>query len=164
MAAEPMKENAAANPQPRPDIVVMKFGGTSVEDALAMRRTASIVAGRRDRALKPVVVVSAMAKVTDQLIAAAAAAGRDDRAGSIAIATRLRERHLDTAAQLVSGPRLEELQARLNTECDALEDLLRGIAAVGELTVRSQRPRPQLRRAHVLAHGRRPLPCARFIR
>ena len=130
-------ENAAATPQPRPDIVVMKFGGTSVEDAPAMRRTASIVAGRRDRALKPVVVVSAMAKVTDQLLAAAAAAGRDDRPGSIAIATRLRERHLDTATQLVDGQRLDELKARLNTECDALEDLLRGIAAVGELTARS---------------------------
>ena len=42
--------------------------------------------GRRDQGLKPVVVVSAMAKVTDQLLAAAAAAGRDDRAGAMALA------------------------------------------------------------------------------
>src|SRR6185437_2629896 len=59
----------------RPKLVVMKFGGTSVEDAAAMRRTAAIVRGRRERGLQPVVVVSAMAKVTDQLLAAAAAAG-----------------------------------------------------------------------------------------
>ena len=73
----------------REQLVVMKFGGTSVEDAKAIARTAAIVAGRRNRGLKTVVVVSAMAKVTDQLLAAAAAAGRDDRAGSLALSSRL---------------------------------------------------------------------------
>ena len=121
----------------RPNIVVMKFGGTSVEDAVAMKRTASIVAGRQSRALRPVVVVSAMAKVTDQLLAAAAAAGRDDRTGAIAISVKLRERHLDTAAQLVTGARLMSLASKLHGEFDALDDLLRGIAAVGELTPRT---------------------------
>jgi aspartate kinase len=123
--------------QGRPQIVVMKFGGTSVEDAVAMKRTASIVAGRRDRGLKPVVVVSAMAKVTDQLLAAAAAAGAGDRAGAMSIAVKLRERHLATAAELVSGERLSSLEARLTQEFDALDDLLRGIGAVGELTPRT---------------------------
>jgi aspartate kinase len=33
----------------REDLVVMKFGGTSVEDATAMKRTAAIVAGRRKK-------------------------------------------------------------------------------------------------------------------
>jgi aspartate kinase len=121
----------------RPHIVVMKFGGTSVEDAAAMKRTAAIVAGRRERKLKPVVVVSAMAKVTDQLLAAAAAAGNNDRAGAIALAVKLRERHLATAAQLVTGERLMQLAAKLHQEFDALDDLLRGIAAVGELTPRT---------------------------
>ena len=66
---------------PRNHLVVMKFGGTSVEDATAIQRTASIVAGRAQRGLNPVVVVSAMAKVTDQLLAcsAAAYAGRGDK-------------------------------------------------------------------------------------
>jgi len=123
--------------QGRPTIVVMKFGGTSVEDAVAMKRTAAIVLGRRTRGLKPVVVVSAMARVTDQLLAAAAAAGHDDRAGAIALSVKLRERHLDTAAQLVTGERLMALAAKLHQEFDALDDLLRGIAAVGELTPRT---------------------------
>ena len=121
----------------RPEIVVMKFGGTSVEDATAMRRTAAIVAGRRGRGLRPVVVVSAMAKVTDQLLAAAAAAGRDDRAGAVAIAAKLRERHVATAAELVSGEAFESLAGQLHHDFDALTDLLRGIAAVGELTPRT---------------------------
>ena len=53
-------------------LVVMKFGGTSVEDAGAIERTAGIVAGRIAKGLQPVVVVSAMARVTDLLISAAA--------------------------------------------------------------------------------------------
>ena len=47
-------------------MIVMKFGGTSVESAEAIERVAKIVASRSKRS--PVVVVSAMAKVTDQLV------------------------------------------------------------------------------------------------
>ena len=129
--------SAVSGSQARPNIVVMKFGGTSVEDAVAMKRTASIVRGRRERGLQPVVVVSAMAKVTDQLIAAAAAAGRDDRDESLRISAKLRERHLSTAAELVNGEQLVEVLSHLHHDFDALDDLLRGIAAVGELTART---------------------------
>ncbi|GAA3767595.1 lysine-sensitive aspartokinase 3 [Terriglobus aquaticus] len=121
----------------RGDVVVMKFGGTSVEDAVAIARTAGIVAGRRDRNLRPFVVVSAMAKVTDSLLAAAAAAGRGDRAGALALSQRLRGRHLETAAKLVSAAADVPLSNALHAEFDALDDLLRGIAAVGELTPRT---------------------------
>ncbi|HYW36721.1 MAG TPA: hypothetical protein VE957_01290, partial [Terriglobales bacterium] len=41
-------------------MIVMKFGGTSVQDAKAIERVAHIVQGRL--ADRPVVVVSAMAK------------------------------------------------------------------------------------------------------
>ncbi len=124
---------------PRPDIVVMKFGGTSVEDASAMLRTAAIVAGRRDRGLRPVVVVSAMSKVTDQLLAcaAAASAGKGDREAALAIAARLRTRHLDAAATLASGERLDALQQDVGRAFDSLDELLRGIAILRELTPRT---------------------------
>ena len=59
-------------------MIVMKFGGTSVEDSSAIERAAKIVADRRVRL--PVVVVSAMSKVTDQLLAAGQAAGAGDPA------------------------------------------------------------------------------------
>lgn len=121
----------------RPGLVVMKFGGTSVEDARAMLRTAAIVEGRVGRGLAVVVVVSAMAKVTDLLLAAAAAAGRGDRVGALAISSRLRHRHVDTAAELGSGAGVGGLQAALHAEFDGLDDLLRGISAVGELTPRT---------------------------
>jgi aspartate kinase len=121
----------------RADIVVMKFGGTSVEDATAILRTAAIVRGRRERGLKLVVVVSAMAKVTDQLLAAAAAAGQGDKAGALAIAAQLRSRHLATTAELLSGELHAEVDAAVRRSFDLLDDLLRGIAAVGELTPRT---------------------------
>jgi aspartate kinase len=115
----------------------MKFGGTSVEDAKAMLRTAAIVNGRRKKGLSTIVVVSAMAKVTDQLLASAAAAGRGDKAGTLAISSRLRNRHIDTACELLDETRFAALQAAVHQEFDALDDLLRGIAAVGELTDRT---------------------------
>jgi len=121
----------------RANLVVMKFGGTSVEDAKAMLRTTAIVKGRRARGLSPVVVVSAMAKVTDQLIAAGKAAGRGDKSGALAIAARLRNRHIETAGDLLCGELFAELQTMIKSEFDALDDLLRGIAAVGELTPRT---------------------------
>ena len=46
-------------------MIVLKFGGTSVQNAEMMDATLSIVAGQLDRA--PVLVSSAMSKVTDQL-------------------------------------------------------------------------------------------------
>jgi aspartate kinase len=121
----------------RPQLVIMKFGGTSVEDAAAMRRTAAIVRGRRERGLEPVVVVSAMAKVTDQLLAAAAAAGRGDRADALAISSRLRHRHIETANNLLCGDLFTEVEASIHRRFDSLDDLLRGISAVGELTPRT---------------------------
>ncbi|HTH53134.1 MAG TPA: lysine-sensitive aspartokinase 3 [Edaphobacter sp.] len=121
----------------REQLVVMKFGGTSVEDAKAMERTAAIVGGRRKKGLETIVVVSAMAKVTDQLLAAAAAAGRGDKSGALAISARLRSRHVDTANDLLEKDRFIGLEMAVHQEFDALDDLLRGIAAVGELTART---------------------------
>jgi aspartate kinase len=123
---------------PRPQLVVMKFGGTSVEDATAIQRTASIVAGRLRKGLNPIVVVSAMSRVTDTLLAAAAAAGRNAREEALKLSDTLRTRHLNTAAELVTTPdALTALHLNIHHDFDTLDDLLRGICAVGELTPRT---------------------------
>ena len=132
---------------PRQDIVVMKFGGTSVEDSAAMLRTAAIVAGRVRKGLKPIVVVSAMSKVTDTLLAAAAAAGRNAREEALKLSDGLRTRHLKTASELTTGDRLMSLQLNIHHDFDTLDDLLRGISAVGELTPRTS--------DHVVSFGER---------
>jgi aspartate kinase len=117
-------------------LVVMKFGGTSVEDAAAIHRIGNIVTSRRDSGVTPIVVVSAMARVTDQLLAAAAAAGRGDRAGALAITARLRSRHVETATALVSTETIPDLAQWIETEFCSLDEVLRGLSAVGELTPR----------------------------
>ncbi len=118
-------------------LVVMKFGGTSVEDPAAIARTAAIVAGRVAQGRQPVVVVSAMARVTDQLLRAAAAAAVGDRTGALAISSRLRSRHRDTAAALVQNPAaVAELINFIDQKFDQLDEVLRGLAAILELTPR----------------------------
>src|SRR5581483_11193688 len=107
--------------------IVMKFGGTSVEDSAAIDRAARIVCSRREE--RPVVVVSAMAKVTDQLLAMARAAGAGDRDTALGLSRSLRERHYNAASEL--------LGTGVFTQFHALDELLRGIAAVGELTPRT---------------------------
>ena len=118
-------------------LVVMKFGGTSVEDPAAIGRTAAIVAGRVALGKQPVVVVSAMAKVTDQLLRAAAAASTGDRTGALAISSRLRARHRDTATELVknTADRAALIDA-IDEKFDSLDEILRGLSAILELTPR----------------------------
>jgi aspartate kinase len=119
------------------NLVVMKFGGTSVEDPAAIRRTADIVKGRVAHGKSPVVVVSAMAKVTDQLLRAAAAAAQADRMGALAISSRLRSRHRDAACDLVKKPEDSAvLMEAIDQEFDSLDEVLRGLAALLELTPR----------------------------
>jgi aspartate kinase len=118
-------------------LVVMKFGGTSVEDAAAIGRTAGIVAGRAANGKQPVVVVSAMSKVTDQLLRAASCASVGDRVGALAISSRLRSRHRDTAAALVTGKaEIAELTDFIDQKFDSLDEVLRGLSAILELTPR----------------------------
>ncbi|MFY9904199.1 MAG: lysine-sensitive aspartokinase 3 [Terriglobales bacterium] len=116
-------------------MIVMKFGGTSVQDAKAIDRVAQIVQGRL--ADRPVVVVSAMAKVTDSLLAMGRAAGSGDRKTALKMARTLRERHYDTAGELLGTALFTEFHGDLGADFEDLDELLRGIGAVGEITPRT---------------------------
>ena len=116
-------------------MIVMKFGGTSVMDAEAIDRACQIVRGRLGR--KPIVVVSAMAKVTDTLLAMGRAAGAGDRDQALELSRRLRERHYNTAGELLGTGLFTQFHTDLEEEFNTLDELLRGIAAVGELTPRT---------------------------
>ena len=116
-------------------MIVMKFGGTSVQDAKAIDRVAQIVQGRL--ADRPVVVVSAMARVTDSLLAMGKAAGAGDRKTALKMARALRERHYDTAGELLGTALFTEFHGNLGSDFEDLDELLRGIGAVGEITPRT---------------------------
>ena len=63
-------------------MIVLKFGGSSVDSAESIARVAGIVRGLLDR--RPVIVVSAMAKTTRRLLEAAEAAAAGDREEALA--------------------------------------------------------------------------------
>ena len=116
-------------------MIVMKFGGTSVEDAKAIDRVASIVQGRL--AQQPVVVVSAMAKVTDTLLTMAKAAGAGERKTALKLCRSLQERHYNAASELLGTALFTEFHSEIGADFESLDELLRGISAVGEITPRT---------------------------
>src|ERR1700675_1228046 len=116
-------------------MIVMKFGGTSVEDAKAIERVAAIVKERVPQ--KPVVVVSAMARVTDTLLTMARAAGAGGRKTAPKLSRSPPERHYNTASELLGTALFTDFHSELGADFELLDELLRGISAVGEITPRT---------------------------
>lgn len=115
-------------------MIVMKFGGTSVESAEAIERIAGIVASRERQT--PVVIVSAMAGVTDQLVSVGHTAASGDCESALTVVSALRERHSRTAKELLGKKRAATLSPKLKAHFAELQNFLRGLAAVRELTPR----------------------------
>jgi len=109
-------------------MIVMKFGGTSVESAEAITRVAGIVRARLDQ--KPVVVVSAMGKTTNKLLAIAADAVADELKSALDKLNELREFHLRESAGL-------DTQDVVEAHFQDLDALVRGLAVMRELTPRA---------------------------
>jgi aspartate kinase len=104
-------------------MIVMKFGGTSVEDAVAIDRSCGIVAHRISR--KPFVVVSALAGTTNGLLEAGRLAGERRLDEALAILAPLEKRHVDLLPSTAA-------------EFAALRELLRALSAIGELSARTR--------------------------
>jgi aspartate kinase len=118
------------------DVVVMKFGGTSVEDAPAIRRLIGIVQSRGDA--QPVLVVSALARVTDELLEAGRAAAKGRLGAALANVRDIYVRHEFIADELTGGARDSFLDGQLRAEFRALEALLHRVETAGHLDPRSQ--------------------------
>jgi aspartate kinase len=116
-------------------MIVMKFGGTSVESAAAIERVARIVRGQEQR--RPVVVVSAMGKTTNKLLAMASAAIKGSRQEYIRQLQDLRDFHSREARLVVPLDQRAELDRTLDEHFQELTELVKGLAVLGELTPRS---------------------------
>ena len=116
-------------------MIVMKFGGTSVESAAAIERVASIVQARESR--RPVVVVSAMGKTTNKLLAIASAAIEGSREQYLRQIHDLRDFHSREARRVVPLADRAELDRLLDEHFQELTELVKGLAVLGELTPRS---------------------------
>ena len=103
----------------RHSTVVMKFGGTSVADVAAMTRVIDIVRSQwksqDDGTRPPVVVVSALSKVTDGLIRAAECARAGDEEKAADLVGGLLGRHIGIAMTLTRGQQ-EDLQKALREQ------------------------------------------------
>jgi aspartate kinase len=116
---------------------VMKFGGTSVNDAKAIAQVAAIVADQRKADPNVVVVTSAMRGVTDLLIDSAKAAARGDRQKYRDARQTLIARHRDAAEALVHDlDDLGRIQELTDERVREFERLCMAVAILGELTDR----------------------------
>lgn len=118
-------------------MIVIKFGGTSVGDATRLRCAIEIVAAASER--KPIVVVSALSGITNQLVAATqvAAAGRFDEVEKILAA--IRERHDEIGYELISqkADYLESFRCQLDRQIQQIRDILKGVSLVGDVSPRA---------------------------
>ena len=115
----------------------MKFGGTSVADAEAMNRVMGIVRRQLEsnpNDKPPVVVVSAMSKVTDRLVETSRLAGIGDADGAARILGDLLERHVGVASSLMSGDALAAVTAKLTADFSDQIKAVRAHAAASEVT------------------------------
>ena len=118
-------------------MILMKFGGTSVKDKNAIERVIPIVRGRM--ADKPLVVVSALAKVTRVLCSIAEEAEAQHLKEVDELLDSLRDRHTSLAVELLSGnPEiLNNCVSEVNAVLDSLTDFAHGVCQIGELSPRS---------------------------
>lgn len=125
----------------------MKFGGTSVADSTAISRTIEII--RKKLAERPVVVVSALSKVTDLLYKISDKAKDRDKSGAYELMAQLRTRHVTLAEELINtdtcnasaqdcASMLEDAKCRIGAICDRLEHFVDAVCELGELSDRSK--------------------------
>jgi len=111
-------------------MIVMKFGGTSVEDATAIKNLTEIV--KKEIPRKPIVAVSACAGITNQLLKTTALAAEGKKDEALQQVDAIEERHKKIVAELMTGEHQQRCFQFIKTHTDELRDLLKGTALVGE--------------------------------
>jgi len=126
----------------------MKFGGTSIATGENIRRVANIVATSAKKDCRVVVVVSALAGVTNQLVEEADQAKKKDEKQIHKFTRKLVEKHVATVTDAIENKGLQkEVEQRIEKTVSELEKVLTGICYVGEITPKS--------RDYVLSFGER---------
>lgn len=129
---------------------ILKFGGTSVGSVDSIRAVLAIVRKSHESNERPVVVLSAMAGITNLLarLAEDASEGRDFAEGL----ADMEARHFSVVKQLVAVKHQNPVFTKLKLYLNELEDLLQGIYNLRELSLQSK--------DLVLSYGER---CSTFM-
>lgn len=117
-------------------MIVLKFGGTSLESAEAFERVADIVHSRLPR--RPVLVVSALGHATDNLLAMGSDAVVGRWHSAVKQFRTVREYHSDMAAALALEEDRRELAKWLDSHFIELHDLLESVSGSGTLYPEAQ--------------------------
>lgn len=117
-------------------MIVMKFGGTSVQDKAAMSRVIEAVVKFRDR--QPVLVLSAMAGATNGLLKIGDSAYRGQREEAEAIGNKLRDHHLTVARELLTGSRLSKAGEYIAGCFKEISNIIQGLYLLGECSNRTK--------------------------
>ncbi|MEZ0541415.1 bifunctional aspartate kinase/homoserine dehydrogenase I [Fibrella arboris] len=115
---------------------ILKFGGTSVGSIESIRQVIRIVATHRSQETPIVVVLSAMGGVTNQLIEI----GRMATNGQIdymELVRRIEDRHFNVVKAIIPVKEQSRVFAAVRGVINELEDLLRGVSLIRELTPRT---------------------------
>jgi aspartate kinase len=122
----------------------MKFGGTSVADQGAIERLIRIARAQRQAdaqqeggdARGPIVVVSALSKVTDRLLGVAANAGAGDLEGAHNNLRELRHRHITVSNVITDAVQREQVVEFIDREFDELERITQALCVLQEVSPR----------------------------
>ncbi|MDC0063715.1 aspartate kinase [Candidatus Nitrosopelagicus sp.] len=117
--------------------LVVKFGGTSlatVKDIKNVAKTVNEIAKKN----KTVVVCSAVDGITDELIQISSLIEKGNKKDANRMLAKISQKHKQFAAHLIVNPKiLKSLSNKLNSDLSELEELVRGLILLGEVTSRS---------------------------
>ncbi len=118
-------------------MIVMKFGGTSLGTVERIRTAAEAV--RSAKSARPVIILSAMGGVTDQLLRAAEGAIHGRKETVHDLVESVRDRHHNAISELITDAASEAtLRSDLDPLWDEMQNVLTGVLLLRELSARSR--------------------------
>lgn len=118
--------------------IVMKYGGSLMENAEQILNSAELVTQRAKKGDEVVVVVSAMSNVTDELVTMGESAKIGDMEKVRTIMEGIEKKHLEAAERLCDESTISETRSSTKQLLDMLNQCLTGIFLLRELTPRSK--------------------------
>lgn len=115
---------------------VLKFGGTSVGNAAAMRQVIDIIISEEGKE-QVIAVISAMSGTTDSLLQSGELASAGDEEYK-KILQEIETRHLETVKELMPVQQQSSLLSLVKKLCNGIEDICNGIFLLGEFSARTK--------------------------
>ena len=116
---------------------VLKFGGTSVGTFESIQLVTQIIKDKLSNNVEIVVVVSAFAGVTNQLLELSERACKNDESYK-SMFDELKYRHVDVAQKLLDSTAPSNVVMQINQYFGELDGLLQGIFLLKDLTPRTR--------------------------